>query len=136
VKAGASILVPRAVRRAIVDHASRERPLECCGLVIGSSTRAAFVVAMANVARSRVRYRIDDKAHIELRRVLRAVRPSLSIVGVYHSHPAGDAYPSSTDVAEALYSDWFHLIVGFKGGRPSLRAFRIRRGRVLRLALR
>ena len=68
-----------------------------------------------------MRYRVDDRAHIELRRVLRGVRPALSILGVYHSHPAGDAWPSETDVAEALYPDWTHLIVGL-GGRTAGRS--------------
>ena len=100
------------------------------------SARVMFAVPMANVHESRVRYRIDDRAHIELRRVLRSVRPELSILGVYHSHPVGDAWPSNTDVAEALYPDWTHLIVGFRGRRPILRAFRIRKGTVWQVPLR
>lgn len=131
-----AILVPRPLRRAIVDHASREKPLECCGFVVGTSARAAFVVPMPNVARSRARYRIDDKAHIELRRMLRLLRPSMSIIGVYHSHPAGDAWPSTTDVEEAFYPDWTYLIVGFRSGRAKLRGFQIRRGRVCPVPLR
>jgi desampylase len=130
------VTVPRAVRQAILDHARQARPLECCGFVIGMSTRAMFVMPMTNVMKSRVRYRIDDRAHIELRRVLRGVRPNLSILGVYHSHPEGDAWPSETDVAEALYPDWTHWIVGFKGTRPVLRAFRIRKGTVRQVPLR
>jgi len=136
VSARGTILVPRPVRRAIVDHASREKPLECCGFVVGASARAMFVVPMSNVARSRVRYRIEDKAHIELRRLLRVLRPSMSIIGVYHSHPAGDAWPSATDVDEAFYPDWKYLIVGFKSGRAILRAFHIRHGRVYPVLLR
>jgi proteasome lid subunit RPN8/RPN11 len=131
-----TILVPRPVRRAIIDHASREKPLECCGFVVGAPARALFVLPMSNVAGSRVRYRIDDKAHIDLRRVLRGARPSVSIIGVYHSHPAGDAWPSATDVEEAFYPDWTYLIVGFKAGRGILRAFRIRDGRVSPVSLR
>jgi proteasome lid subunit RPN8/RPN11 len=126
----------RPVRRAIVDHARRDRPFECCGFVVGSVRRAAFVVPMPNVARSRVRYRIDDRAHIELRRMLRGVRPALSIIGVYHSHPAGRSYPSITDVDEAFYPDWTHVIVGFTGERAMLRAFQIRHGRIHAVALR
>ncbi len=87
-----------------------------------------FAVPMTNAEKSRVRYRIDDRAHIELRRVLRGLRPALSILGVYHSHPAGDAWPSETDVAEALYPEWTYLIVGLAGARPIVRAFRIRQG--------
>ena len=124
------LVVPRAVRRAIVDHAKADRPNECCGFVVGASGTVMFALPMANIAKSRVRYRIDDRAHIELRRVLRAARPSLSILGVYHSHPEGNAWPSPTDVAEAHYPDWVHVIVGLKGRRAVIRGFRIRNGRV------
>ena len=87
-------------------------------------------VPMDNAAASPVRFRIDDRAHIELRRSLRRARPPLRILGVYHSHPAGVAWPSASDVAEAHYPDWVHLIVGLGGGRAALRGFRIRNGRI------
>jgi len=123
-----AMTIPRAVRQAIVDHARREAPLECCGFLIGAPGRVMFAVPMANAEKSRVRYRVDDRAHIELRRVLRGIRPALSILGVYHSHPAGVAWPSETDVAEALYPEWTYLIVGLEGRRPIIRGFRIRQG--------
>ena len=95
-----------------------------------------FALRMANVEKSRERYRIDDRAHIELRRVLRGARPELSILGVYHSHPAGDAWPSDTDVADAFYPDWTYVVVGLKGRRPVVRAFRIRKGTVRQMPIR
>ena len=119
------LTLPRAVRREIVAHARRDRPIECCGLIVGTAGRAMFVVPMINTEKSRVRYRIDDKARIELRRTLRGMRPGLSIIGVYHSHPAGKAWPSATDIAEAMYPDWVYLIVGLGTGRAVLRAFQI-----------
>jgi proteasome lid subunit RPN8/RPN11 len=90
-----------AIRRAIVAHAERAAPLECCGFLLGRADAVFCSVEMDNVERSEVRYRIDDAAHLELRRLLRRSAPPLAILGVYHSHPAGEAYPSETDVAEA-----------------------------------
>jgi proteasome lid subunit RPN8/RPN11 len=133
--AAASVRVPRAVRRAIVDHARSARPMECCGLLVGRKTEVLFACPVRNVADSPVRYEVDPMAHIDLRRVLRGFVPPLAIVGVYHSHPRGPATPSPTDVAEALYENWIHVIVGLAGGRPRLAAYRIRRGRARPLAL-
>jgi proteasome lid subunit RPN8/RPN11 len=124
------------VRQAIVQHAVDARPRECCGFLLGAGRRVRFAVPMENVAQSTVRYRIDDRAHIDLRRVLRTVRPRLEIVGVYHSHPAGDARPSPTDIAEAAYPSWAHVIVGLRPRRPVVRAFAIRHGRAHVLPLR
>jgi proteasome lid subunit RPN8/RPN11 len=127
--------MPALVRRALLAHARREKPFECCGFLIGSPEGVAYAVPMENVERSRVRYRIDDRAHIELRRALRLFVPPVSIVGVYHSHPEGPAEPSPTDIAEALYPEWIHVIVGLGAVRPMVRAFQVRGGQVRSVAL-
>jgi proteasome lid subunit RPN8/RPN11 len=57
------------------------------------------------------------------------IEPRLAIIGVYHSHPNGPATPSETDIAEARYPDWLHLIVGLGGSRPNIGVFRIARGK-------
>jgi proteasome lid subunit RPN8/RPN11 len=96
---------------------------------------------MQNIAASPTSYRIDDSAHIKLRRLLRDIEPPLSIAGVYHSHPAGDAAASPTDIKQAMYPEWLYLIVGLKppkNGRrrgPELRAFQIRNGRARAVAI-
>jgi len=95
-----------------------------------------FAVPMTNIAEGHTRYRIDDAAHLALRRLVRGFAPALSIIGVYHSHPAHDPRPSPTDVAEAMYPDWIYVIVGLKGGRARVEGFRIRRQRVRRVAIR
>lgn len=129
----ATVVLPAVVRRAIVAHARREAPRECCGLLVGVGRRVRFAVPMVNRAASEVRYRVDDRAHLDLRRVLRGFAPPLGIVGVYHSHPASRAVPSATDVAEAYYPEWVHVIVSLAGARPRLAAFRIAHGRVVRV---
>jgi proteasome lid subunit RPN8/RPN11 len=122
------LVIPERVRRALVRQARQERPRECCGFLVGAAARAQFAVPMRNIAEGRSLYRIDPAAHIDLRRVLRQFTPPLEIIGVYHSHPAGDAVPSPTDLSEAMYSNWFYVIVGFGRG-PRVRAFRISKRR-------
>lgn len=133
--AGQGVVLPRVVRRAIVDQARGEAPRECCGLLVGRGREVAFAVACTNVARSETRYRIAPREHIDLRRALRAFSPPLDIVGVYHSHPRTRPLPSPTDIADAAYPEWIHVIAGRIGGRPALRAYQIRNGRVRALPL-
>jgi proteasome lid subunit RPN8/RPN11 len=124
------------VRRAIIAHARRERPRECCGFLIGRGNRVQFACPMANVAASpATEYRVDDAAHIELRRVLRNLAPAIGIVGVFHSHPAGPADPSPRDIEEAHYPGWIHIIVGFTSNRSEIRAFRLSGPRPVAMAL-
>ena len=131
----ASIRLPQAVRRSILRQARSAQPLECCGLLVGRRSHVLFAWPVRNLAASAVRYEVDPRAHIDLRRVLRRFTPELAIIGVYHSHPRGLAVPSAADVSEALYEDWIHLIVGLGGARAEVAAFRVRRGRVQRLRL-
>lgn len=131
-----TLRVPAAVRQAIVAHARRELPRECCGLLIGSGSRVSHAVAMRNVARGTTRYRLDAAEHIAVRRTLRGCSPDLQIVGVYHSHPGGPACPSPTDVKEAHYPEWAHVVAGMSGRGIALRAFQIRRGHIRPLRIR
>ena len=123
-----AIVIAPPVRRAIAAQSRREQPQECCGLLVGDRGRIQYAVPMRNMAASPTRYRIDDSSHLELRRVIRQFSPNLSILGVYHSHPAGGAQPSPTDIDEAMYPDWVYLILGLDGRRLTIRAFRIRMG--------
>ena len=125
----APFVLPAAVRQAIVDHAAREHPLECCGLLVGRDRVVTAAVPMRNVAASATRFRIDDREHIALRRALRLVAPPLQVIGVYHSHPGGIPRPSPRDIAEAFYPDWLHVIVGGGDARPRVRGFMIDAGR-------
>ena len=127
--------IPAAVRRAIIAHAKREQPNECCGLLLGRGTSVQFALPMENVLASPTRYRIGDAAHIECRRFLRTFAPELSIVGVYHSHPAGAAEPSPRDIAEAMYPEWLYAIVGMAKQPPEFRVFRITRRRARKVSL-
>jgi len=128
-------VLPPEVRRAIVDHARRDHPLECCGLLVGRGRVVTEAVPMRNVEASATRFRIDDREHIALRRRLRQMSPPLDVVGVYHSHPDGPPRPSPSDIAEAYYPDWVYIVAGGPADRPRVRGFTIESGQVRPLRL-
>ena len=120
----------------MIAHAQRVAPVECCGFLIGRDEDVFCSVEMDNADTSPMRYRIADEEHLELRRMLRKATPPLVILGVYHSHPSGEAHPSPTDIAQAYYPDWVHVIVGLGGHQPVVRAFEIVSGAVRSVTLR
>ena len=122
------VVAPLAIRRATIAHARRDAPRECCGFLLGQGSRIRFAVPMTNIEAGTTRYRIDDKSHVTLRRMLRDAAPPLAIVGVYHSHPAGAANPSPSDVRESMYPEWIYMIVGLRSERAAVRAFQIQNG--------
>ena len=109
---------------AIVAHATAEAPRECCGLLVGQGSRIDRAAPAANIdpAPER-RFLVEPKLHIDLRRELRG--GALSIVGAYHSHPCSPAEPSASDVEEASYPEFVHLIVSMLPPAPEVRAYRI-----------
>ena len=131
---GRRATLPAPVKRAIVEHARRDAPHECCGFLVGRGARVMFALPMTNRdPRPETGYQIDPAEHIAVRRILRQMTPSVEIVGVYHSHPRGPATPSPRDIAESHYPDWLFVIVGAKG--KSVRAYRIARHGVTPVAL-
>jgi proteasome lid subunit RPN8/RPN11 len=118
----------------LVAHARAAAPRECCGFLVGSGSRVEEFVPTANVDPDPSRYRIDPASHIELNRRLRG--SARSILGVYHSHPRGGDAPSPSDVAEASYRDFVHVIVSLEDAeKPTIRAYRIAEGIAISIAL-
>lgn len=128
---------PVQVRRetvdAIVAHARRDAPRECCGLLIGAGERVEESCPVENVRESEVAYLVDPAGHFSA--IRRARRLGLEVIGAYHSHPRSPAVPSATDVREAHDGGWLHVIVSLAGVRPEVRGYRIRGSEVTEIAL-
>ncbi len=118
-----------ATTHAIVAHAERERPRECCGVLVGRGREIVQAVPVDNIAASPYRFLLDPKGHIDARREAR--RMGLDVVGFYHSHPSSSAEPSATDAADISYTDVVYAIVSLAGQTPVLRLFEWQEGKFL-----
>ncbi len=116
------MILARAACEVVVAHARRERPNECCGLLVGSAAAVVNAVEARNLAVGPSRFLIDPQDHIRARRDARA--RGLDVVGFYHSHPQAEAVPSRRDLDEASYPVALYLIVGLAGPDPDLRLYR------------
>jgi proteasome lid subunit RPN8/RPN11 len=107
--------LPRTVLDAIVAHARRESPNECCGLLLGDGHAVLEAVAVTNVANEPLRqYEVSPIEHltqIKRCRIESAAGNPLDIMGAYHSHPRTVAQPSPTDL-ERAYQDFLFVIAG------------------------
>jgi proteasome lid subunit RPN8/RPN11 len=118
------IALPPRIREAIVAHAREAGSLECCGLIAGRAGIPTRTIRCANVATTpAVRYRIDPREQLAAFRSMDAAGEEL--VGIYHSHPASQPFPSPVDRAEAFYPDAAYVLVSLRSGEPELRAYRI-----------
>ena len=109
----------------LVDHAFRCLPEEMCGLLAGEygGESAPRFYPCRNAAASSKLYTVDTKDHLRAERD--AEDAGLDIVGVVHSHTHTDAYPSPTDVAQAVDPAWHYTIVSLKYDAPVVRSYHI-----------
>jgi proteasome lid subunit RPN8/RPN11 len=110
---------------AIVDHARRDAPNECCGMVASQDGQAVSVHAAENAAASPFRFEVDG---LELHRTLTGIEDAGNELGaIYHSHTRSEPYPSQTDVNFAANwpgVEW--IIVGLANGdEPVVRSYLI-----------
>ena len=124
----------------MVGHAYDGLPDEACGLLVGPLARTGEptgVVTEARPARnadaSARTYTVDPKDMLAAMRAAEATGDE--IVGVWHSHTHTDAYPSPTDVRQAVDPAWLYVIVSLRDGSPVLRAYRIRKGEIAEVAV-
>ena len=113
--------LPAHVEAAIIAHARRDHPAECCGLLIGNEHVIREAVPTPNASDSpERRYLVDPQAYFDT--IRRARDQSLQVIGVYHSHPHSTAAPSATDEAEG-FTHFIFLIVGLATDPPELTAW-------------
>jgi proteasome lid subunit RPN8/RPN11 len=135
-EAGAgAVRVPVEMQRQMIAHALSERPLEACGLIAGRGEEALAFHPTRNALRSPVRYDVDPRDLLATTLAIEAA--GLELWGIFHSHPATEAYPSPTDVRLAHYPDAHYLICSLRRpDAPVLRAFRISGGAIREIAIR
>ena len=113
----------------MILHALEEDPQECCGVLLGSGDDEAIeFVRISNVAEDKERrYSMDPLEQSAAEQ--RADADGRSITGIFHSHTFSQAYPSTTDVRNAVNSMWttpvYVLVSLVEKTRPVVRAFRI-----------
>ena len=140
-----SVVIPAAMRAAMIDHARHDYPNEMCGIVAGSAEPAAGGLATRwyparNELASPLRYSIasEDKLRIFLE-----IDDADEVVwAIVHSHVRSPAVPSMTDVGLAQWPETLYVLVSLAEdeadpatGEPSLRAWRIVEGESYEVAV-
>jgi [CysO sulfur-carrier protein]-S-L-cysteine hydrolase len=102
--------IPQALIDEMVAHAREELPNECCGMVGGRDGKAETLIRVANSAASPLRYEMDPQEQYD---ALKAIEDAGGeLLAIYHSHTKSAAYPSQTDVNQAVaWPEQVYLIV-------------------------
>lgn len=124
------VRLPRILRTAILSHAVRDAPRECCGVLIGrehgtGNASVDAVMAARNVtARDPACFFTVDPATL-IAAHKRARATGRTVVGYYHAHPSSSARPSEEDRRHAVPRASY-LIVALTEQTPvGLRSWRL-----------
>jgi len=122
--------IRREIVAAMREEAAKTLAQECCGLLAGRDGIISAIFPARNVhANPAIAYEIAPQ---ELFRAMKEIRAKqLKLMGIYHSHPRGENFPSRTDIERAFYPDTPYFILSPLPDAPQpVRAFWIRDGQV------
>jgi proteasome lid subunit RPN8/RPN11 len=98
---------------AMVAHARRTYPNECCGAMIGTLDgdvkMVSEAVALENAFQGAQAARYELRPEDLLAADKAARERGMDLIGIYHSHPDCDAYFSKTDLQNSC--PWYSFVV-------------------------
>jgi len=119
------IRIPKLIYLKMVEHAKKESPLECCGILGGRDHAVEKAFELQNVYQSSVRYSMAPQEQLKVFEKME--KDAMEMVAIYHSHTHTIPFPSETDVKLAFYPEVSSIIISLKEKDPVMKAFRIGR---------
>ena len=77
------------------EYSENQKPNESCALLFGKDNIVQELFLAENIEKSQVNFTISNKQLIEGYRM--AEEKKMEVIGIFHSHPDSEAYPSNTD---------------------------------------
>lgn len=93
------IILTENQKEILSNHAEQENPNESCAILFGKeiqkSIKVEKIFLTKNIEQSPVNFTISAEQRLEADKIERDSK--LKIIGIFHSHPNTEAYPSDTD---------------------------------------
>lgn len=93
------IILTESQKQILSNHADNERPNESCGILFGNEINGEIkinhIFLTQNIDQSPVNFTISAEQRLEADRMQKELNQK--IIGIFHSHPDSEAYPSKTD---------------------------------------
>jgi len=89
------IILSQSDKKILTEHAENEEPNESCAILFGKDSLVSEVFLTKNIEESPVNFTISNEQLIEGYKIAEEKR--IEVIGIFHSHPNSDAYPSNTD---------------------------------------
>jgi len=89
------IKLSQSDKKVLSEYSENQKPNESCAILFGKNDQVLDLFLTENIEKSPVNFTISNQQLIEGYRI--AEEKKMDVVGIFHSHPDSDAYPSSTD---------------------------------------
>jgi proteasome lid subunit RPN8/RPN11 len=82
-------------KKILSEYSENQKPNESCALLFGKDNTVMDLFLTENIEKSPVNFTISNKQLIEGYSM--AEERNMDVIGIFHSHPDSEAYPSNTD---------------------------------------
>jgi proteasome lid subunit RPN8/RPN11 len=82
-------------KKILSEYSENQKPNESCALLFGKDNTVLDLFLTENIEKSPVNFTISNKQLIEGYKI--AEEKHMEVIGIFHSHPDSEAYPSNTD---------------------------------------
>jgi proteasome lid subunit RPN8/RPN11 len=117
------IILSKLQQKILLDHTCKEEPNEACAILYGNKIEEENTVKeiwlTKNSNPSPIEFTLSAEQTWEMDQKRKEL--NLEIIGIFHSHPKGDAFPSSTDKKFMQNNPYVWII--YSGINKNFRAF-------------
>jgi proteasome lid subunit RPN8/RPN11 len=89
------IILSQSDKKILSEYSENQKPNESCAILFGKGNQISDMFLTENIEKSPMNFTISNEQLIEAYKT--AEERNVEIVGIFHSHPNSDAFPSNTD---------------------------------------
>ena len=89
------IILKQSDKKILAQYSENQKPNEACAILFGKEDEVLDIFFTDNIEESPINFTISNEQLIEAYKI--AEDQNVEIVGIFHSHPNSDAFPSKTD---------------------------------------
>ena len=82
-------------KKTLAEYSENQKPNESCAILFGKNDQVLDLFLTENIEKSPANFTISNKQLIEGYEI--AEEQEMEVIGIFHSHPSSDAYPSNED---------------------------------------
>ncbi len=89
------IILSQTDKKILSEYSENQKPNESCAILFGKDNQVLDLFLTENIEESPVNFTISNEQLIEGYKI--AEEKKMDVIGIFHSHPNSDAFPSNTD---------------------------------------